>query len=152
MDTKNIRIGEILKNAGYITEEHLQEALVYQKIDKTKRLGSILVDYGYLTEEQLLDALSKRLDVEVVNLTDIGIDLEAAAKIPQSTAVKYNLIPISHENNRLLVVMNDPMDFYAIEDIRLLTNMPIDVVLGGNRRFKRRFKRFTLKLKPEKRH
>lgn len=131
MDTKNIRIGEILKNAGYITEEHLQEALVYQKIDKTKRLGSILVDYGYLTEEQLLDALSKRLNVEVVNLPDIGIDLEAAAKIPQSTAVKYNLIPISHENNRLLVVMNDPMDFYAIEDIRLVTNMPIDVVLGG---------------------
>ncbi len=131
LNTKNLRIGEILINAGYITEEHLQEALVYQKIDKNKRLGSILVDYGYLTEIQLLDALSKRLNVEVVHLADVVIDLKAAAKIPQSTAVKYTLIPISNENNRLLVVMNDPMDFYAIEDIRLITNLPIDVVLGG---------------------
>lgn len=131
MDTKNIRIGEILKNAGYITEEHLQEALVYQKIDKKKRLGSILVDYGYLTEDQLLDALSKRLNVEVIDLEDTIVDLAAAIKIPQSTAIKYNLIPISLENNRLLVVMNDPMDFYAIEDIRLITNLPIDVLLGG---------------------
>jgi len=130
METKNIRIGDILKNAGFITEDHLQEALAYQKIDKTKRLGAILVDYGYVTEAQLLEALSKRLNVEVINLQDTIVDLEAAGKIPQTIAFKYTVIPISQENDRLLVAMNDPLDFYAIEDIRLITNMPIDVVLA----------------------
>ncbi|KNZ43125.1 GspE/PulE family protein [Acetobacterium bakii] len=131
METKNIRIGDILKAAGFITEEHLQEALAYQKIDKRKRLGAILVDYGYVSEPQLLEALSKRLNVAVIDLRDTVVDFDAAGKIPQSIAVKYNLIPISQENDRLLVAVNDPLDFYAIEDIRLITNMPIDIVLAG---------------------
>ncbi|HEY5537353.1 MAG TPA: ATPase, T2SS/T4P/T4SS family, partial [Acetobacterium sp.] len=130
METKNIRIGDILKNAGFISEEHLQEALAYQKIDKTKRLGAILVDYGYVTEVQLLEALSRRLNVEVINLQDTVVDLEAAGKIPQSIALKYTVIPISQVNDHLLVAMNDPLDFYAIEDIRLITNMSIDVALA----------------------
>lgn len=130
METKNIRIGDVLKNAGFITEDHLQEALAYQKIDKTKRLGAILVDHGYVIEAQLLEALSKRLNVEVINLQDTIVDLAAAAKIPQTIAFKYTVIPISQENDCLLMAMNDPLDFYAIEDIRLITNMPIDVVLA----------------------
>ena len=130
METKNIRIGDILKNAGFISEDHLQEALAYQKIDKSKRLGAILVDYGYVTEAQLLEALSKRLNVEVINLQDTVVDLEAAAKIPQSIALKYTVIPLSQKNDHLLVAMNDPLDFYAIEDIRLITNMAIDVALA----------------------
>lgn len=130
METKNIRIGDILINAGFIREEQLQEALAYQKVDKSKRLGAILVDYGYVTESQLLEALSKRLNVLVLDLKDTVIDLEAAGKIPQNIAFKYTLIPIGEENNHLVVAMNDPLDFYAIEDLRLITNMNIDVVLA----------------------
>ena len=130
METKNIRIGDILIKAGFIKEEQLQEALAYQKVDKSKRLGAILVDYGYVTEAQLLEALSKRLNVLVLDLNDTVIDLEAAGKIPQNIAFKYTLIPISEENNHLVVAMNDPLDFYAIEDLRLITNMSIDVVLA----------------------
>lgn len=130
METKNIRIGDILINAGFIREEQLQEALAYQKVDKSKRLGAILVEYGYVTEDQLLAALSKRLNVLVLDLQDTPIDLEAAAKIPQNIAFKYTLIPIGEENNHLVVAMNDPLDFYAIEDLRLITNMNIDVVLA----------------------
>ncbi|URN84604.1 GspE/PulE family protein [Acetobacterium wieringae] len=130
METKNIRIGDILINAGFIREEQLQEALAYQKVDKSKRLGAILVEYGYVTEDQLLTALSKRLNVLVLDLNDTPIDLEAAAKIPQNIAFKYTLIPIGEENNHLVVAMNDPLDFYAIEDLRLITNMNIDVVLA----------------------
>lgn len=130
METKNIRIGDILIGAGFIKEEQLQEALAYQKVDKSKRLGAILVDYGYVTETQLLEALSKRLNVLVLDLKDTAIDLEAAGKIPQNIAFKYTLIPIGEENNHLVVAMNDPLDFYAIEDLRLITNMNIDVVLA----------------------
>ena len=127
---KNIRIGDILVGDGYITEGQLQEALAYQKVDKSKRLGAILVDYGYVTESQLLGALAKRLDLQVINLSQIEVDLEAAAKIPKNIAQKYTLIPIGFSSGHLLVATNDPLDFYAIEDLRLITNMPIDIVLA----------------------
>jgi type IV pilus assembly protein PilB len=131
METKKLRIGDILKNAGVITEEHLQEALAQQSIDKSKRLGAILIDYGYVTEEQLLGALSARLGVPIISLQDQAIDLGAASKIPQSIAAKYRMLPIMQEKGRLIVAVNDPLDFYAIEDLKLITNMPIEVVLAA---------------------
>ncbi|MDK2962256.1 MAG: type pilus assembly protein PilB, partial [Eubacteriaceae bacterium] len=48
METKRLRIGDILKNDGIISEENLQEALAQQSIDKSKRLGEILIEYGYV--------------------------------------------------------------------------------------------------------
>lgn len=127
---KNIRIGDVLVGDGYISENQLQEALAYQKVDKSKRLGAILVDYGYVTENQLLGALAKRLDLKVINLSQMEVDLEAASKIPKNIAHKYTLIPISIDNGHLIVVTNDPLDFYAIEDVRLITGMPVDSVLA----------------------
>ncbi|WKY44763.1 ATPase, T2SS/T4P/T4SS family [Eubacteriaceae bacterium ES2] len=130
METKRLRIGDILKNAGIISEENLQEALAHQSIDKSKRLGEILIEYGYVTEEQLLGALSARLGVPIISIQDQAVDLEAAAKIPQSIANKYRMLPIAQDKGRLIVAVNDPLDFYAIEDIKLITNMPIEVVIA----------------------
>ncbi|MDI3537471.1 MAG: type pilus assembly protein PilB [Eubacteriaceae bacterium] len=130
METKRLRIGDILKNAGIISEENLQEALAHQSIDKSKRLGEILIEYGYVTEEQLLGALSARLGVPIISIHDQAVDLLAAAKIPQSIANKYRMLPIAQDKGRLIVAVNDPLDFYAIEDIKLITNMPIEVVIA----------------------
>jgi type IV pilus assembly protein PilB len=130
LETKRLRIGDILKNAGIISEENLQEALAQQSVDKSKRLGEILIQYGYVTEEQLLGALSARLGVPIISIQDQAVDLEAAGKIPQSIANKYRMLPIAQDKGRLIVAVNDPLDFYAIEDIKLITNMPIDVVIA----------------------
>lgn len=130
METKRLRIGDILKNAGIISEENLQEALAQQSVDKSKRLGEILIQYGYVTEEQLLGALSARLGVPIISIQDQAVDLEAAGKIPQSIANKYRMLPIAQDKGRLIVAVNDPLDFYAIEDIKLITNMPIEVVIA----------------------
>jgi type IV pilus assembly protein PilB len=130
LETKRLRIGDILKNAGIISEDNLQEALAQQSVDKSKRLGEILIQYGYVTEEQLLGALSARLGVPIISIQDQAVDLEAAGKIPQSIANKYRMLPIAQDKGRLIVAVNDPLDFYAIEDIKLITNMPIDVVIA----------------------
>ena len=50
---KNLRIGEVLKEDGYITDEQLNEALALQKQGDTRLLGTILIDRGYVTERQI---------------------------------------------------------------------------------------------------
>lgn len=130
MEGKKLRIGDILKNAGIITESQLQEALAKQSVDKSKRLGAILVEYGYVTEKELLQALSSRLEIPIISLNDQVVDLKAVDKIPQNIALKYQMIPIQQKNGRILIAVNDPLDFYGIEDIRLITNMPIEIVLA----------------------
>ncbi|MEG0829307.1 MAG: ATPase, T2SS/T4P/T4SS family [Anaerovoracaceae bacterium] len=126
---KNIPIGEVLKEYGYVTEAQIEEALKVQKQTKGKRLGKLLVELGFVTESQLLLALAKRLELPLVDLHSTEIDLKAVEEIPKKIANQYKLICIAKEGNSLTVAMSDPLDFYAIEDIRQITQKSISIVL-----------------------
>jgi type IV pilus assembly protein PilB len=132
---KNIPIGEVLKEYGYITEAQLQQALAKQEESQVKkRLGEVLVDLGYVTEYQVLTALGERLKIPLYDLSKEPIDTDAVCKIPKQLAAKYCLIAISAAQGHLMVAVNDPLNFYAIEDIRQVTNMPLSLVLSEKNR------------------
>lgn len=128
---KQLRLGEVLVSEGYITLEELNKAIEMQKNDPNKRrLGQIIIDSNIITEEQMLTALSKRLGVSYVNLNNIYIDINAVEKIPKTIAQKHNVIAVSIEEGGLTVVTSDPLDFYAIEDVKLVVNIPITIKLS----------------------
>lgn len=126
-----MKIGEILLANGVITQDQLSLALSSQKERKEKKkIGEVLSELGYLTEKQCLDALSSQLNIPFIDLSTSHIDSSAVARIPKQIAVKYKVIAIKLENNELTVAVNDPVNLYAIEDIRLVTNMRIRLVLA----------------------
>lgn len=127
---QNVRIGDVMKEQGFITDDQLNNALAYQKEHKGERIGNILIRLGYITEHQMLSALGKRLGLSVVSLSDIPVNIEAVGKIPQQLAEKYLMLAVSEENGSLNVVLNDPLDFYGIEDIRQLTGENLVVSLA----------------------
>lgn len=128
---KQLRLGEVLVSEGYISLEELNKAIEIQKNDPNKRrLGQIIIDSNIITEEQMLTALSKRLGVSYVNLNNIYIDINAVEKIPKSIAQKHNVIAVSFDGDSLNVVTSDPLDFYAIEDVKLVVNIPISIKLS----------------------
>lgn len=127
---KRIPIGEVLKEYGYITNDQLNMALDAQKKDKSKRLGEVLIDLGFVNEEQTLQALSAKLEYPMIDLTTAAIDIHAVSKIPQPLAEKYNVIAIQFDANILTVVTSDPMNFYGLEDIRLVTGMNLSIRLA----------------------
>lgn len=128
---KNIPIGEVLKEYGYITDDQVAEALAFQKTEQGKgiRLGDALQKLGFVTERQVLEALGKKLGLPLVNLDDTDIDDKVVAKIPKPILEKYSALPLSEKNGRMIVAMCDPMDFYAQEDIKQIAGMPIEIVL-----------------------
>ena len=129
MAKNNVRIGDVLKQYGYVTDAQISEALAYQKAHPEMRLGAIFLEQGYVTERQLLEALSARMDLSLMDLSTSRVDASAVALIPRQIAQKYTLIAVSKDNGRLTVVMNDPLNFYAVEDVRQIAQMPIDVAL-----------------------
>lgn len=126
---KNIPIGEVLKEYGYINELQLQEALISQRKHPDKRLGQHLIDLGFINEKQMLTALSERLNEPLLDLDEVKIEIDAVMKIPKALAQKYSLLAISEQNGKLSVVTSDPLNFYGIEDIRFVTGMNIDISL-----------------------
>ncbi len=129
---KNVPIGEVLKEYGYITEDNIKEALDYQKTDngKGKRLGDLLLELGFVTEHQVLEALGKKFNYPLIEFNDIDVDSECVAKIPKQLAQSYSLIAVKDNNGRLIVVMSDPLNFYAQEDVKQITRMPLEIALA----------------------
>ncbi len=126
---RNIPIGEVLKEYGYITDVQLSEALEYQKNNRGMRLGAIMIEKGFVTEKQMLEALGRRLDLELVDLRSMDIDSEVVSRIPRQIAEKYKMIAVEESDGQLTVVMNDPLNFYAIEDVRQITQKNLRIRL-----------------------
>ncbi len=129
-DNSKIRIGDLLVQAGYITDDQLKEALSIQKQAGGKRIGQVLIEMGYVTEEQMLLALANRLDMQVVDLNSYAIDVETVKLIPKQMAEQYVMLPIGQDNGVVILAVNDPLNLYAIEDIRQTIGMPIRTVIA----------------------
>ena len=129
---KNIPIGQLLINGGYINQKQLDRALEVQRKMPDKKLGDILIDLDYVSEENMLKALSERLNSPLVDLKNYPINREAAGLISESYARKNNVIPISFEGDSLLVALNNPLNLYIIDEMKVLTGFEIKTMLSSN--------------------
>ena len=113
------KIGDLLKEAGIITEVQILEALDQKR--KDQKLGDALVEQGYITEKQLLRVLEIQLNLESISLYQYPIDDRLVDLLPKDRARKNLALPIKLEGSKLTVAMNDPLDFYAIQEIESTT-------------------------------
>jgi len=121
------KLGDLLVNSGMITGDQLEESLRNQSRSK-KRLGSILVEKGYLTERQLAEVLSRQLRVPLVSLARYRPMGEALRLIPKNVAKRLELLPLALlDNNRLMIAMADPLNVLAIDEVKILTGMEIEI-------------------------
>lgn len=127
---KNLPIGQLLLEQGYITEDQLNKALAYQKTHPGNRLGDVLIELGYITEEKKLKALSVRLNVPVYEGFQITVNSDIVRLISEDVAKKYQVMPLEIKNNALQLATSDPLDFYALEDIKASCGIPVSPVLA----------------------
>lgn len=128
---KIVPIGQLLVEAGYISEEQLDQALIKQKADESgKKIGDVLLEMGYVSETQLVHALSTRLKVPFVDLATTKVDIEAVKKIPEEIARKNTVISYKNASGRLYVATNDPVNFYIFEELKIITGMEIHPMLA----------------------
>ncbi len=142
MQQKNVPIGQVLLEAGFITNEQLASALAEQKKTPGKRLGDVLIESGYVTERNLMHCLEQRLHVDFIDLDNTTISPEAVHAIQEGTAKKYSLIPITRIGNTLTIAMSDPMNFYAIEDVRFESRCEVKAVLSTPTQIRQMIEKF----------
>ena len=127
---KNIRIGDVLKEFGYVTDADIESAVAYQKSHEGVRLGGALVALNIITERQMLEALSQRLQYNLVNISDLTVDVKAVEIIPQQLAEKYGMMAYKMEDGILYILTNDPLNFYGIEDIRQVAGTDVHIEIS----------------------
>lgn len=112
-----LRLGDLLISAGLITEEQLEEGLRLQK-GSGKRLGTVLQENGIITETDLIEALQMQLGIEFIDLSKVNIPTELVQVVPKNIAKQYSVVPVRIARDELYLAMADPLNFYAIEEVR----------------------------------
>lgn len=126
---QKLRLGDLLVQAGAITEDQLKAALESQKASGL-RLGETLVKDGFITQRQLAGVLETQLGIRSIDLRIAPIDFDAARRVPENVARRHVLIPVQVAEGNLMVAMKDPLDRVAIQDVRLIVGLPVTPLLA----------------------
>ncbi|MEQ2529390.1 type II secretion system protein GspE [Robertmurraya yapensis] len=122
------RLGDLLVEAGLISEDQLQSTL--SEKNNNQKLGDALLQRGYITEQQLIEVLEFQLGIPLISLYRYPFDTKLFHLIPKETAKRNQLIPLKKDGDKLFVAMADPMDYFAIDDLRLSTGFQIETAIA----------------------
>ncbi|HHW08149.1 MAG TPA: Flp pilus assembly complex ATPase component TadA [Clostridia bacterium] len=123
------RLGEILLEKGLLTKEGLEEALQLQQVTQ-ERLGRILIRLGLVPEKEITAALAEQLGVPEIHLFD-EVDMSVIhGVVPKSLIVRYKVVPVKRQDNRLLLAMADPLDVLAIDDIQQVCKLEVEPAIS----------------------
>ena len=128
------RLGEILVEAGLISEAQLGTALSSQKTWGGK-LGSTLIRMGFVREEDLLRCLSAQLRLPSVDFSKIKIAPKTLQLIPVRIAEKYGVIPVALKEEMgkktVILAMSDPSNLDSINEIQFQTGINIRPIVAS---------------------
>ncbi|MDH3258751.1 MAG: PilT/PilU family type 4a pilus ATPase [Deltaproteobacteria bacterium] len=128
------RLGEILIDAGLITNQDLNYALKSQR-QLGGTVGEALVRLGYVSEEQILHALSKQLSLSHVNLNKISIPEDVLKVVSYSTVKERKILPLGYEGSKLIVGMVDPTDLEVLSQVEFKTGKATQPVIISSHQF-----------------
>ncbi|HLK38166.1 MAG TPA: hypothetical protein VKU41_15495 [Polyangiaceae bacterium] len=123
------RIGELLVEAGVLSQSQLEQALFAQRKDGRK-LGQLLIELGLVSEVQLTQTLSRQLSVPWVSLYHVDFSRSLLNLVPREIAEKYGLVPIyvrrvRKQGETLYVAMEDPTNDAATEEVARASSLPV---------------------------
>jgi hypothetical protein len=120
-----ITLLDMLLNAGLINRDQFEEAL-RNRVLYGGKIGTSLIELGYISEEDLARFLSRKLEVPYVHHEQLlNIPKEIIDLLPRELALKYGAIPLCLEKKRLSLVMADPADLLAIDEISFITGYSV---------------------------
>ncbi len=118
-DLNWVPLGRLLLEAGVLRSEQLEQALAVKQ-STGKRLGEILVELGFTTEQVIAGALAQQYELDFVDLDAVTPDLDAVAQLPEALARRYEAIPVRFlSDGVLLLAVSDPTNIAAADDLRL---------------------------------
>ncbi len=148
MRNTQAHLGKIFVSDGLITEDQLQEALaIQQKTDE--KLGDVLQNLGYLSDVDVAKILAKQQGLKYVSLKNYLIDKKLASLVPLNICERYTLVPIAVTDFYIEVVISDPLNLIALDDLQMLLSKDIRGAIGTTKEIQEAINNLYLQDKPK---
>ncbi len=125
---QKFRLGDLLVQAGLITDAQLQEGLQEQR-NSGRKLGRVLIDREWLTEAQIAKAVARQIHAPFVDLVHFPLKPELAQQLPETHARRMRAIVLDETPAGLMIGMADPTDIYAYDEIARLLKRNVDIAV-----------------------
>ena len=135
------KLGEMLIEAGLLTETGLRAALSEQK-RWGGSLGRTLVEMRQVQEDQLVAVLSRQLGLASVDLDKLTVPKHVLELVPGDLAQNYSLVPFAQPMKFLDIAMADPTNLGIIDELRIRTQLNIRHYLAGPKMIERALAKF----------
>ncbi len=122
------KLGEMLVEAGLMSEEQLKQAVIDHKRNNMK-LGQYLVREGIVSGGQISDLVSRQQKITKYYPDRYPIDMSLAEILPLELAQKFQAVPVAKSNFLLTMAMTDPMDIDALDAMEVHTNMEVEAII-----------------------
>jgi hypothetical protein len=128
------KIGELLVEAGYVTEAQVRTALGQKRsFGKGHRLGSVMVSMGMITPKQLARVLATQFDMPFVELNHVSGDVTGLLSLDFQT--EHRVVPFKIElegkTERLHVAVEDPANLALIDQLRFQLHKALRVYVAA---------------------
>jgi type IV pilus assembly protein PilB len=136
-------LSDYLLANGLVTTAQLDQAQA-EAAQSGRTLSQILVERGAVAESTLIRLLAAQLGLPYFELSEATVDGAALAAVPGALCRRYHLIPVGFEGDKLLVVMADPANVIALDDLRSTSGREIlvgvstrnDIIAAINRHYR----------------
>ncbi len=122
------RLGDMLVDAGMITEEQLKNALEEQKTSK-QRLGETLMSMGFMTQQSFASFFSTQMGLDAVSQEELhALDPRAIEIVTEDVVRKHQILPFAFDPdniNAIKVAMAEPNNLGIIDDIEMASGMEV---------------------------
>ena len=125
---EKIRLGDLLIRQELLTQEQLTLALVQQKASGRK-LGRILVDSGFVTEEQICGALARQMQIPFINLRQFSVSPTLTQLLPEAQARRFRALVLEQVGPALRIGMADPSDLFAYDELSRILKREIQLAV-----------------------
>jgi len=132
------RIGQILVDLGFLTDEQLEVVLEEQEQQPGALFGKVAEDMQLITDEQLIQGLGEQLGMQTVELSEATLDPKVLEKITETMAQLYRVIPLSFDESSqaLTLATCDPQNLSIQDELRTFLGYEIRMVIAAERDLK----------------
>ena len=124
------RIGQVLVDMGFITDEQQELLVDEQREHPGQLLGKVAIDMGLINDEQLAQALAEQLSLHTVSVGDVTINKDVLALVTAPMAQMYRIVPIEFDGDTLTVAVCDPQNLHVQDELRTFLGYNIRVVVA----------------------
>ena len=118
---------ELLLDASLLTSSQVIEGRE-RAAETDQSVVSALIGLGFVTEEDITRTIAAASNMEFVDLGQILVRPEIIDLIPRDKAYRYKAVPITLNDDVLVVAISDPLNFDTLDNLRFLLKREIETV------------------------